>query len=206
MVTSLSDSESDFLDENENEGSSSDMTTNVRTNANANEIENEGSSSDMMTNIRTSTNENEHEVEALPNLASENTPRKLKRNLDQIHDIIGFGDTVNDLLGAIDSNSCAQSQRQFLEETQKTNKKLKLQLLGTAVEELMTYLRVHHDFQSLRNECGICFSSIVGKRVGCLAACRHVFCFDCLQKWRDAGSNTCPKCRKRDESVLEVFI
>jgi hypothetical protein len=52
-------------------------------------------------------------------------------------------------------------------------------------------------------ECGICYEKIpsTGRTLGLLANCNHVFCYNCIKKWRSTVLNlssvkSCPLCRK----------
>jgi hypothetical protein len=62
--------------------------------------------------------------------------------------------------------------------------------------------------------CGICMDSISEKLIpqqrkfGLLECCKHVFCIDCLRKWRQNRtyksevSRSCPECRQMSQLVL----
>lgn len=53
-------------------------------------------------------------------------------------------------------------------------------------------------------QCGVCFENIDSEmRFGLLSACDHVFCFECLQKWREQLYHTrCPACRRHSELMV----
>jgi hypothetical protein len=69
------------------------------------------------------------------------------------------------------------------------------------------------------SECGICFENPGAKkaRYGLLTSCNHLFCMDCITKWRtpaqtgkDGGAllrhrKTCPLCRERSNFVVPSF-
>lgn len=59
--------------------------------------------------------------------------------------------------------------------------------------------------------CGICFETITRrKRFGLLSSCDHVFCYDCLKKWRENDHfeldhqvpKRCPACREFSEYMV----
>lgn len=62
-------------------------------------------------------------------------------------------------------------------------------------------------------ECGICYEkvSFPGKTFGLLANCNHVFCYNCIKKWRSTILNlssvkSCPLCRKISFYVIPSSI
>jgi hypothetical protein len=69
------------------------------------------------------------------------------------------------------------------------------------------------------SDCGICFENPGAKkaRYGLLTSCNHLFCMDCITKWRtpaqvgkDGGAllrhrKTCPLCRERSNFVVPSF-
>ena len=44
--------------------------------------------------------------------------------------------------------------------------------------------------------CSICLGEVRTTRTNQMTRCGHLFHSQCLQKWKDAGKNTCPTCRK----------
>jgi len=62
-------------------------------------------------------------------------------------------------------------------------------------------------------ECGICYEKIplTGKTLGLLANCNHVFCYNCIKKWRSTVLNlssvkSCPLCRKISFYIIPSTI
>jgi len=62
-------------------------------------------------------------------------------------------------------------------------------------------------------ECGICYEKIssTGKTLGLLANCNHVFCYNCIKKWRSTVLNlssvkSCPLCRKISFYIIPSSI
>ena len=66
------------------------------------------------------------------------------------------------------------------------------------------------------DECGICFDEISewkkkGKCFGLMSSCNHVFCLECLKKWRSITyvdhelvefAKCCPECRQFSDLVV----
>jgi len=62
-------------------------------------------------------------------------------------------------------------------------------------------------------ECGICYEKIpsTGRTLGLLANCNHVFCYNCIKKWRSTVLNlssvkSCPLCRKISFYIIPSSI
>ncbi|XXQ31621.1 RING-type E3 ubiquitin transferase [Plasmodiophora brassicae] len=65
---------------------------------------------------------------------------------------------------------------------------------------------------SVSLECAICFDTIAHQRIGLLTHCDHIFCLDCIRKWRstrdpDRREGTglyrqCPLCRTTSPFVI----
>lgn len=56
-------------------------------------------------------------------------------------------------------------------------------------------------------ECGICLDEIKPKKsmkFGLLSSCNHLFCFECLKKWKEVKLDLveCPECRVFSELVM----
>eukprot|EP01127_Copromyxa_protea_P008928 TRINITY_DN2061_c0_g1_i3.p1 TRINITY_DN2061_c0_g1~~TRINITY_DN2061_c0_g1_i3.p1 ORF type:complete len:252 (-),score=18.02 TRINITY_DN2061_c0_g1_i3:265-1020(-) len=61
------------------------------------------------------------------------------------------------------------------------------------------------------NECSICYTSLEesGKQFGLLSDCDHVFCLECIRKWKTAqqqSTSTCPVCRAAITFIIPSTI
>jgi len=86
-------------------------------------------------------------------------------------------------------------------------------------ELLMTNIQDSEEIEDLTDnqfpivECGICYEKIssTGKTLGLLANCNHVFCYNCIKKWRSTVLNlssvkSCPLCRKISFYIIPSSI
>uniref|UniRef100_A0A1I8NRE9 RING-type E3 ubiquitin transferase n=1 Tax=Stomoxys calcitrans TaxID=35570 RepID=A0A1I8NRE9_STOCA len=92
------------------------------------------------------------------------------------------------------------------EEQRKKHKKECLQQHEQAMELSFAVAR------SMDKTCGICFDTIMEKagrekRFGILPNCNHIFCLECIRKWRQAKqfehkiTRSCPECRVSSDFV-----
>ena len=55
-----------------------------------------------------------------------------------------------------------------------------------------------------RELCAICLSKY--KRPSMLRPCLHMFCFDCVMRWREMGKAKCPMCKTAFHSVITDIV
>ena len=57
---------------------------------------------------------------------------------------------------------------------------------------------------TFNEECAICFSKIGDNSI--ILKCKHVFCYSCLEKWKETYNNSfCPMCKKSIEDEDKVL-
>ncbi|ORX55993.1 hypothetical protein BCR36DRAFT_175329 [Piromyces finnis] len=85
--------------------------------------------------------------------------------------------------------------------------------------EYLSNLEDSKNFENLPNsqfqvvECGICYNKIpfTDNIFGLLANCNHIFCYNCIKKWRSTSLNSlaaksCPLCRKISFYIIPSSI
>ena len=56
---------------------------------------------------------------------------------------------------------------------------------------------IHND-----NDCAICLFEIKNKQK---LKCNHVFCYECIIKWKNTGHTDCPLCRETDTGLIDII-
>jgi len=137
--------------------------------------------------------------------------------------IINNNDSIkfeSELISQINTTSLNPNAKEF-ESKNKNDKKLPETSFHheSSISELTVDSNDNNETLLLDNqfpvvECGICYekiSSTGDKTLGLLANCNHVFCYNCIKKWRSTVLNlssvkSCPLCRKISFYIIPSSI
>ena len=54
-------------------------------------------------------------------------------------------------------------------------------------------------------KCPVCLESFNSEKKTVSTQCGHLIHDECIQKWLDQGTNTCPKCRQKITNRHEIY-